>query len=134
LARSPKVPFAHTSAVISLMDFASDTAMLELMLAELESEGAQDVFGPALLDRVRGTIRHALRQQQSPGAKPAGRRGFSRALPQRVRLAARRWVTVKPVMPPLVFAFRAFVVCRMSKLLRLDAASFASGLQSAVNL
>jgi hypothetical protein len=132
-ARSPDIPFADSAAVVALTDLTRDPAMLELMLAELESDGARDLFGVALLDRVCGHLKTALREGNVATTKRPPQLLVS-GLRRRLRTISRRWVPLKPHLPPFVFAFRSFVASRMYKLLKLDAASFGSGMQRAVNL
>jgi hypothetical protein len=120
-ARGPAIPYARTAAVLSLKDFVSDTSMLQLMLAEMESANAAEVFSPALRQTVAASIKEFLRGGRPERKRISARAWFMRSLPHRVRLAVRRWATVKPELHPMVFAFRAFVASRMNGLMKADA-------------
>jgi hypothetical protein len=129
--RSPGVPFAQIPAVLLLDDFVSDKSMLELMLAELESADAATMFGRVLRDRVTGSIKLAL--SHGPTKRTRNHVRFL-GLPPGLRAVARRWIRVKPVLHPMVFAFRAFVASRMNTLLKADAGLLYPRMDSAVNV
>jgi hypothetical protein len=134
-SQSPDIPFASRSAVRSLQEFVSDARVLECMLAEIESANAAEVFGPMLRERITGTIRAALQHRERPAAP---RHDFTvriaRSMPASVREAARAWFASKPMLHPMVFAFRAFVASRMSSMLKADAGSLSGLERRAVNL
>ena len=130
----PDVPFASRVAVLSLEDFVADRAVLALMLEEMQSSGAGDLFAPALRTKICGTIQAALRASRAPRREARLKHRLARAFPEQIRAAARSWLTVKPTFNPLVFAFRSFLASRMSSMLRLDAATRPEDMQRAVNL
>jgi hypothetical protein len=132
-ARSPAIPYARAPAVLALNDFVNDTSMLKLMLAEMESADANEIFGPLLRYKVADSIKRAL--ANAPTRKRvAPRAHFMRSLPDRMRLVARRWATPKPSLHPMVFAFRAFVASRMNALMKADAAALYRKFGRAANL
>jgi hypothetical protein len=131
-SQAPDIPFASRTAVRSLHEFVSDARVLELMLAEIESANAADLFAPLLRAKIASTIHAALRHKLRP------RRDLKlqlvRTMPASVREVARTWFTRKPTLHPMVFAFRAFVASRMSSMLKQDAESLTSQVARAVNL
>jgi hypothetical protein len=129
--RSPAVPFAQIPAVVLLDDFVSDKSMLELMLAELESAGAAAIFGRVLRDRVTESLKLALANGRTKRTRNHVR---FLGLPPSLRAVARRWIRVKPVLHPMVFAFRAFVASRMNTMLKADAGLLYPRMDSAVNV
>ncbi|HEX5049945.1 MAG TPA: hypothetical protein VFX89_22720 [Gammaproteobacteria bacterium] len=130
----PDVPFASLTAVPSTEDFVTDRQVLSLMLDELQGNDAADLFPRPLRHKICAAINAALRASHAPRRQPWIKQRLTRAIPEGVRAAARSWLSVKPSMNPLVFAFRAFLASRMNTLLKLDAATPPADLQRAVNL
>jgi hypothetical protein len=131
----PDVPFANRIAVLSLEDFVADRSVLSLMLDEMSGTDAAELYAPALRSKICAVIYAALRAgRQTSRRKPSLKVRLARAIPQSIRAAARSWLSVKPTLHPLVFAFRAFLGSRMNTLLKLDAATPPADLQRAVNL
>jgi hypothetical protein len=131
-ARSPTIPYASAAAVLSLKDFVSDTSMLQLMLAEMESSNAARVFGSNLRRYVASSIRDVLTSEPAPVKRAPARLSLISVLPLRVR---RRWVTtLKPVLHPMVLAFRAFIASRMHAQMQADARLLYRNLGRAANL
>jgi hypothetical protein len=120
-ARGPAIPYATAPAVLALKDFVNDKSMLQLMLDEVESTNAAEIFSPALRQAVAGSIKQVLRKGVAARKRLSVRARVMRSLPQRLRLAARRWTTLEPELHPMVFAFRAFVASRMNTLMKADA-------------
>jgi hypothetical protein len=132
--RGSAVPYARAPAVLSLNDFVSDTSMLELMLGEMESANAAEIFSPALRQTIAGSIKGFLTSGRAERKRISVRTRFMRSLPPRWRRAARRWATMKPELHPMVFAFRAFVASRMTALMRADGGVLFQKIGRAVNL
>jgi hypothetical protein len=130
----PDVPFAHEVAVLSLEDFVTDREVLSLMLEEMHGKDAADVFAPSLRSKVCAAIHAALRANRAPRRRSRLKPRLARAIPEGIRAAARSWLTVRPTLNPLVFAFRSFLASRMNGLLKLDAATPPADWQRAVNL
>jgi len=130
----PDVPFASQPAVLPIEEFVADRQMLSLMLDELQSNDAADLFPRSLRNRVCTAINAALRVSRAPRRQPWIKQRLTQAIPESIRAAARSWLSVKPSMNPLVFAFRSFLASRMNTLLKLDAATPPADLQRAVNL
>jgi hypothetical protein len=120
-ARSPAIPYARVGAVLSLRDFVSDTSMLQLMLAEMESANSAEIFGPALRQTVVASIKEVLASGRPRGTRVSPRTQIMRSLPQHLRRIVRRWVKLEPELHPMVFAFRAFIASRMNALMKADA-------------
>jgi hypothetical protein len=134
-SRTPAVPFAQAAAVLALGDFVSDTAMLQLMLSEMESANAAAIFSAGLRHKVASSIREFLRTETPPRRKRAGARMLlMRSLPDRLRKMARRFSTAKPSLHPMVFAFRAFAASRMNALMKADSRVLYRDLGRAANL
>jgi hypothetical protein len=133
-AQLPDVPFANRVAVLSLEDFVTDREVLSLMLDEMQGRDAADLFAPTLRSKVCAAIQAALRASQAPRRRSRLKLRLARAIPEGIRAAARSWLTVKPTLNPLVFAFRSFLASRMNGLLKLDAATPPADWQHAVNL
>lgn len=130
-ARGPAIPYATTPAVLALKDFVNDASMLQLMLDEIESASAAEIFSPALRQTVAGSIQEAFKKGgTAPKRSISVRARVMRSLPQRLRLAARRWATLEPALHPMVFAFRAFIASRMNALLKADAGRAVSEVRS----
>jgi hypothetical protein len=132
-SQAPDIPFASRTAVRSLQEFVSDARVLELMLAEIESANAAELFAPVLRAKIATTIHAALRNNSRPPRRDL-KLQLVRTMPASVREAARGWFTRKPTLHPMVFAFRAFVASRMSSMLKQDADSLTSQVARAVNL
>jgi hypothetical protein len=131
----PDVPFASRPAVLSIEEFVTDRQVLSLMLDELQSNDAADLFPRSLRNRICAAINAALHVSRSvPRRQPWIKQRLTQAIPESIRAAARSWLSVKPSMNPLVFAFRSFLGSRMNTLLKLDAATPPADLQRAVNL
>ncbi|HZF27921.1 MAG TPA: asparagine synthase-related protein [Gammaproteobacteria bacterium] len=130
----PDVPFASRIAVPSLEEVLTDRALLSLMLDEMRGSGASDLFSPALRNKVCATINAALLASRAPRRPSTLKLRLARAIPPRLRAAARTWLSVKPSLDPLAFAFRSFLASRMNALLKLDAATPPADMQRAVNL
>jgi len=130
----PDVPFASRVAVLSLDDFLTDRAVLALMHDEMHGTGAADLFSPTLRGKVCAAIDAALLASRAPRRPSTLKSRLSRAIPESIRAAARSWLSVKPSLNPLVFAFRSFLASRMNAMLKLDAATPPADLQRAVNL
>src|SRR4029079_1572824 len=109
----PDVPFASRPAVLSIEEFVADRQVLSLMLDELQSNDAADLFPRSLRTRVCAAIGAALRVSQAPRRQPRLKQRLAQAIPESIRAAARSWLSVKPSMNPLVFAFRSFLASRM---------------------
>jgi hypothetical protein len=132
-ARGPAIPYARSPAVLSLKDFVSDTSMLQLMLGEMESANAAEIFSPALRETVTASIKEFLTSVPTERKRISARAWLMRSLPQRVRLVVRRWATLKPELHPMVFAFRAFVASRMNGLMKADARALLPKFGHALN-
>jgi hypothetical protein len=130
----PDVPFASRTAVPSTEDFVTDRQVLTLMLDELQGNDAADQFPRSLRHKICTAINAALRASHTPRRQPWIKQRLTRAIPEGIRAAARSWLSVKPAMNPLVFAFRSFLASRMNSLLKLDAATPPADVQRAVNL
>jgi hypothetical protein len=133
-AQLPEVPFASQMAVMAIEDFVTDRAVLTLMLDEMHGENAAGVLAPALRKKVCATLHAALDADYAPARRARIKPQLSRMLPQRVTVAMRSWRSVRIPLNPLIFAFRAFLVLRMSELLELDAATAPASLRRAVHL
>jgi hypothetical protein len=133
-ANGPSVPLARRVAVLPLQNFLNNTAMLELMLAEVESEQAGDLLGPTLRGRVATSLRAALKTDPAKRRRVKTRGPLALIVPDKVRDTVRRWAPSKPELPPTVFAFRAFIVSRMNSLLKADSAALGSAVCRAANL
>lgn len=131
--RSGELGFAHEAAVQQLGDFLRDVTMLEMMLAEMESKESMELFGRAFRDRVRADLAAALRGSVTESRARGVRARAAAALPPGIRVQARRWVETKPVLHPLVLAFRAFVVIRTTSLLAADSMVLPTKLRNAAN-
>jgi hypothetical protein len=133
-SRGVTTPLARRPAVLPLQRFVTDTPLLTLMLAEMETVPEGAVLSPALRAAVRAAIRTALAANTKRRARTSGPRFLSLIAPDFVRYAARRWIEVRPQFEPLVFAFRAFIVARMNALLRSDAKALAAEPRRAATL
>lgn len=125
-SRSHGIPFAQRPALQKLSEFLSDKDMLELMHAELNSAHNSDLFDGPLMTRIRGDLELALRSGAACLRRPTLRSRLSATLSGSFRAYAARFVTQRPSLHPLVFAFRAFLVARMNRKLREDAAALRS--------
>ncbi len=130
--RRPDIPFARRPAVLALHGFLSDPAMLELMLGELETATAARLFAPALRELLCDALRAAL-------AGPDSRERYKPLRPfpwirDRMTAAAPPWLRLKPVLDPIVLAFRSFLAVQMVDLLTADAQARAAPYAQAVNL
>src|SRR5262249_45999694 len=112
----------------------TDREFLSLMLDELQSSTADDMFAPALRARVCAAIQAAARGNPAPRNASKLAIQLKRMIPERIRMAARSRRSVHPTLNPLVLAFRSFLALRMNALLKLDAATPPAGLQRAVHL
>jgi hypothetical protein len=133
-SRSMGIPFARRPAVLPLQSFLNDTPMLISMLTEMESRQVGDVLTSELRAHVCETIAAALRidaDHREKGRSPGPLALFA---PESARNLARRWIAMKPVLEPMVFAFRAFIVSRMSSLLRSDSEALSADLRRAASL
>jgi len=122
----PRVPLARRVAVLPLQRFVSDTRMLDEMLVEMQTSHHNDVLSPALRQNLCATLRAALAVDPSHRAQAKQPSLLSLLAPQYVRETARRWIPLRPVFEPLVFAFRAFIASRMNAILTEDAAALAT--------
>jgi hypothetical protein len=130
-ARSGKIPFAQSAAVLPLAEFVNDTSMLEFMLSELAEE---DIFSPMLRERICSSLRSALTVDAGRRRKVGARERLARFAPSGLRNAARRWMPATLELQPAVFAFRALIVARMNRLLKADAANLESDFRDVVSL
>jgi hypothetical protein len=130
-ARSGKIPFARSAAVLPLAEFVNDTRMLEFMLSELAEE---DIFSPMLRERICSSLRSALTVDAGRRRKVGARERLARFAPSGLRNAARRWMPATLELQPAVFAFRALIVARMNRLLKADAANLESDFRDVVSL
>jgi hypothetical protein len=122
----PSLALAKHVAIPSLTDFLADPGVLDLLLEDLSSAGAANIFSPLLRARCCSALRAALRE--APGAPGRERRpALSRAVPTKFRAVIRHWS--RPSLEPAVLAFRAFLAARMHRLLSLDAVTPPAGLQ-----
>jgi hypothetical protein len=132
----PDVATATRVAIPALTDFVGTRRVLELLLAELSSDAATDLFSPLLRARCLSAVRTALRASAD---EPAARRNnrsvplLRRAVPASLRAVVRQWRAGRPILDARVLAFRAFLATRMHDLLRRDAATPPAGMQPAVN-
>jgi hypothetical protein len=133
-SRSMGIPFARRPAVLPLQNFLNDTPMLTSMLAEMEASQADDVLTPALRAHVCETIAASLRVDADRREKGKSPGALALIAPESVRNIARRWIAMKPLLEPIVFAFRAFIVSRMTSLLRSDSEALPADLRRAASL
>jgi hypothetical protein len=133
-AQLPDVPFANRIAIESLEDFVAHPAVLQLMIDELDSENARSLFAPMLLAKMGTALRAALSAAPAPKRRREFRLPLAYAVPDRLRAAARSWLTSPPGLSSLVLAFRSFLASRMNALLKLDAATPPADLQRVANL
>jgi hypothetical protein len=133
-AKLPDVPFATRVAVEALEDFIADPTVVRLMIDELATEHARTLFSPALLATVGAALRTALRTDHPPRRRREFRLPLARAVPDRLRAAARSWLTSPPGLSSLTLAFRSFLASRMSSLLAIDAATSPSDLPRPADL
>jgi hypothetical protein len=133
-AQLPNVALATRVAIPSLTDCLADRRILELLLAELSSQHASNLFAPLLRARCCAAVRSALRAAPPERREERHRPLLERAVPERLRAAVRNWRAGQQRLEPLVLAFRAFVAARMHSLLALDAATPPAQLQSAANI
>lgn len=132
---SPSVPYARHSAVQPLHAFLSEPPMLELMLAAFESPDAETALGPLLCRRLRADVKCALSAGDTDRRRSPLRSRIAAALPESAGSSVRRWTgTTLPGLHPLVFAFRALIVVRMTALLAADCRALPARLHSAANL
>jgi len=120
------VPLARRVAVLPLQRFVSDTRMLDEMLVEMQTSHHNDVLSPALRQNLCATLRAALAVDPRHRAQAKQPSLLSLLAPQYVRETARRWIPLRPVFEPLVFAFRAFIASRMNAILTEDSAALAT--------
>lgn len=126
----PDIPFARHLATDDMKDLLRRPDATELLMNELNSQQARDLFSNALID-------HLLRRIASPAAQSQSRRRrtFSTAkrfLPKTLKRVVRNAVGRKP-LDPHVLALRACLVCRMTKMLREDAQAGRASLKRAVD-
>ena len=124
--RSLDVPLAHRPAVLPLQRFVSDTQVLEAMLAEMEMRHGPDLLSPALRRWIGATLRAALAADPRRRPRETQPRLISWWTPAALRQAIRRFLPLRPQFEPLVFAFRAHIVSRMSALLSEDSVVLAA--------
>jgi hypothetical protein len=130
-SRTARAPYAQRPAVKSLNDFLGDQAMLDLMLAELDSGHARNMLGPVLCRRLSSDISGILRGAAEGRRRTRLRSLLPRVVPDPVRFAARQWLRRPRRLHPAVLAFRAFLVSRSTRLLAADALVPTGALQSA---
>jgi hypothetical protein len=109
-----------------LQNFVNDTATLELLLAELESQSATDVLSPALRRQVCSNLRRSLLMHAARRPRQSARQVLTHSVPLSIRAAVRRYAPAKRVLQPTALAFRAFIIVRMAKLLAADARALAA--------
>lgn len=122
LSQSPDIPFATGSAVLQLGDFLKDSSVMQLLVAEMESASAQELFAPSLRARILAMLAPSSDRRSAP--KLFFR--VSAKVPQGLKTTFRHWVGVKAELPPSKLAFRAFIASRMNALLQDDATSLRS--------
>jgi hypothetical protein len=115
----PDIPIAETSAPMDVKLFVKKADVVDLILSELSSIDAPEVISRNLVrfieDRVRVTEDLKVKRSRI-------RKAIRPFAPQRLRDFARRF-QYKQDLDVNVLAFRAFLVCRMSRMLTRDAAS-----------
>jgi len=132
-AQLPDFALATRVAIPSLNDFLSDPRVLALLLDELTSERARDVFAPLLRARCCAALRAALSKSRAARRESWHPPSLFRAVPAQVRAIVRNWRDMHISIDPIVFAFRAFVATRMHALLRTDAATQPAKFEPAIN-
>ncbi len=122
VARMPQhqIPLARRVAVLPIERFVSDTATIELMLAEMETTPRDDALSAPLREWMCATLRAALCADPSERAQPRHPNLLSLLAPRVVRRTVQRLIALRPECEPLVFAFRAFIASRTIATLKED--------------
>ena len=129
----PEIALAKRVAISSVADFLRDRRVLELLLDELSSERTATLFTPPLLKRCRTALHAAFRVTGTAHRRDWRQSAIGRAVPARLRAAARNWRANRPSIEPQILAFRAFIAARMQAQLGIDAATRPVRLEPAVN-
>lgn len=117
-AASPDLPYATRSAVPSPRAFVQDAEMIELILDELASARAVDLFGATAVRLVRADLEAWLKGRTGVSTLAASRSRIGRF----VRNAKKRLIG-RLHADPFALAFRMLIASRMGSMLHDDAAS-----------
>ncbi|HUQ53927.1 MAG TPA: hypothetical protein VM692_16990 [Gammaproteobacteria bacterium] len=122
-AQLPQVPFARRVAIPSVTDFLTDSRVLTLLLDELKSERAAELFAAPLRTRLCTGLATPRNNAQAAKRDRWRDSALARVLPAPLKAAVRNWRANRPSIEPLVLAFRALVAARMHGVLAADAAT-----------
>ncbi len=116
---SPRIPFAERAAIESSQNLLRENGSVEVLLDTLKSADAKRLLSHQLLQYMIDNIRVAD-ANASQGAPRKSGSSFKRLIPGVVRRGIKR-VSQNAVVDVNILAFRAYIICRMCRMLSEDA-------------
>lgn len=114
---SPKIPYAETSAPMDVSLFLKKKEVVDLMLSELESVDRPSAISNTLVQFIKDQV---IVSEEKVAKRSTFRKALRPYAPQRALDFAER-IRDKQALDVNMLAFRAFLVCKMTKMLNRDA-------------